>query len=177
MKIPYIKTATLDIVLTAGAMVDNHQWIPAHEHHSHFNLTYPAPYRFLSVKINLNDQLLGDSQMDKPVTLHHNFLDCKEPTSYCLKIVTQGFDEKFCHYVDGVGEVSPMIKIESIQIENLNMLHTMEDSGKCAYSGDPDSVSVPSVFIGQNGYQLLDFATPIYPWLLSNERKATYYYP
>ena len=34
-----------------------------------------------------------------------------------------------------------------------------------------------SEYMGQVGYQSLQFTTPIYPWLIANERKDTYYYP
>jgi hypothetical protein len=50
----------------------------------------------------------------------------------------------------------------------------MEDSGECQLDGEP---AVPSEYMGQVGYQSLKFTTPIYPWLLANERKDTYYYP
>jgi hypothetical protein len=67
-----------------------------------------------------------------------------------------------------------MLHIHSIRIEGLCMRLTMEDSGTCELDGEP---AVPSEYMGQVGYQRLKFMTPIYPWLLANERKDTYYYP
>jgi hypothetical protein len=67
-----------------------------------------------------------------------------------------------------------MLHIRSICIEGLCMRLTMEDSGECQLDGKP---AVPSEYMGQVGYQSLRFTTPIYPWLLANERKDTYYYP
>ena len=66
------------------------------------------------------------------------------------------------------------LHIHSIRIEGLCMRLTMEDSGTCELDGEP---AVPSEYMGQVGYQSLKFTTPIYPWLLANERKDTYYYP
>lgn len=67
-----------------------------------------------------------------------------------------------------------MLHLHSVRIEGLDMRLTMEDSGTCELDGKP---AVPSEYMGQVGYQSLRFATPIYPWLLANERKGTYYYP
>ena len=67
-----------------------------------------------------------------------------------------------------------MLHIHSIRIEGLCMRLTMEDSGTCELDGEP---AVPSEYMGQVGYQSLKFTTPIYPWLMANERKDTYYYP
>ena len=67
-----------------------------------------------------------------------------------------------------------MLHIHRICIEGLDMRLTMEDSGTCELDGEP---AVPSEYMGQVGYQSLKFTTPIYPWLMANERKDTYYYP
>lgn len=67
-----------------------------------------------------------------------------------------------------------MLQIRRISIEGLNLRLTMEDSGTSELGGEP---SVASEYMGQVGYQSLRFTTPIYPWLLANERKDTYYYP
>jgi hypothetical protein len=67
-----------------------------------------------------------------------------------------------------------MLHVHDILIEGLDMRLTMEDSGTCELGGEP---SVASEYMGQVGYQSLKFTTPIYPWLLANERKDTYYYP
>jgi hypothetical protein len=66
------------------------------------------------------------------------------------------------------------LHIHSICIEGLSMRLTMEDSGTCKLDGES---AIPSEYMGQVGYQGLNFTTPIYPWLLANERKDTYYYP
>ena len=67
-----------------------------------------------------------------------------------------------------------MLHLHRICIEGLDLRLTMEDSGTCELDGKP---AVPSEYMGQVGYQSLRFTTPIYPWLLANERKGTYYYP
>jgi hypothetical protein len=175
-KIPYIKKARLNIEISAGVMIDQEKWIPATDHDIFFGDSYAKPYDSLTVSITLDGNLLLESNVNSLVKLNHEFTDSEETTSRCLKIIVKGFDEKFCCYVDGIGEVSPMIKIDSFQIENLNMMLTMEDSGKCFYDDSPTDESVPSMVIGQNGFQVLEFTTPIYPWLLANERKPEYYY-
>jgi hypothetical protein len=49
------------------------------------------------------------------------------------------------------------------------------DHGKY-HIADTDEVGVPSEFIGQSGMQILNFTTPIYPWLLSVDKKFDYFY-
>ncbi len=175
-KIPYVKKANISVEISAGVMIDQKNWVPAADHKTVFGKSYAEPYSSLVASIIVDDVLLLESSVELPVKLNYDFRDSEETTSHYLKIIARGFDEKFCCYVDGIGDVSPMIKIESIQIENLNMMLTMEDSGKCFYDNSPKAMSIPSTFIGQNGYQLLEFKTPIYPWLLDNERKPEYYY-
>ena len=67
-----------------------------------------------------------------------------------------------------------MLHIRSISIEGLCMRLTIMDSGTCKQNNEH---AVPSEYMGQVGYQSLKFTTPIYPWLLANERDNTYYYP
>jgi hypothetical protein len=65
-----------------------------------------------------------------------------------------------------------MLHLHIIRIEGLNMRLTMEDSGTCQLDGE---TAIPSEYMGQVGYQSLKFNTPIYHWLLKNERKPSYY--
>lgn len=92
------------------------------------------------------------------IKLIHLFDD--EPGEHELRIVFRGSSQ------------GAMLHIHHIRIEGLNMRLTMEDSGTCVMDG---IAHVPSEFMGQPGYQSLKFTTPIYPWLLANERKPTYY--
>ena len=86
---------------------------------------------------------------------------------------TETAEHEICIEVRG-RPTGARLHIHSIRIEGLCMRLTMEDSGTCELNGEP---AVPSEYIGQVGYQSLKFTTPIYPWLLANERKETYYYP
>ena len=96
------------------------------------------------------------------ITFEHSILDHTQTAEHELRIEIGGQTS------------GARLRIHYIRIEGLDMRLTMEDSGTCELDGEP---AVPSEYMGQVGYQSLKFTTPIYPWLLANERKDTYYYP
>lgn len=112
------------------------------------------------VLILVNGQVLMTQQLSTKTTkFKHQLSD--DPAEHELRIEVRG------------KPTGAMLHIHSIQIEGLNMRLTMEDSGECYFGNEK---AVPSEHMGQVGYQSLKFTTPIYPWLLANERKDTYYY-
>lgn len=113
----------------------------------------------LTVEVVFDDRvLLSQPLSTKTTKLQHNFSD--DPSDHELRIVLQG------------NPTGAMLHIHHICIEGLNMRLTMEDSGECWFGAEQ---AIPSEYMGQVGYQSLKFTTPIYPWLLQNERKPTYY--
>lgn len=148
-KIPYVKTALLQIEF---AGTDND----------------PAT----RVSIVIDNQVILHKKLSTDITKFE--YNIPEPTTvygYAYNIET--IEHELRIEVRG-RPTGAMLHIHSIRIEGLCMRLTMEDSGTCELDGVP---SVPSEYMGQVGYQSLRFTTPIYPWLLANERKDTYYYP
>jgi len=119
----------------------------------------PGMFVFISIdgKVTLRKQLSTDI-----TKFEYKLPDTEETIEHELRI-------EVCGKPTGA-----MLHIHSIRIEGLDMRLTMEDSGDCWFG---DEQAVPSEYMGQVGYQSLKFTTPIYPWLLANERKDTYYYP
>jgi len=119
----------------------------------------PGMFVFISVdgKVTLRKQLSTDI-----TKFEYKLPDTEETVEHELRIEVRG-------KLSGA-----MLRIHHISIESLDMRLTMEDSGDCWFG---DEQAVPSEYMGQVGYQSLKFTTPIYPWLLANERKDTYYYP
>ena len=113
----------------------------------------------LTVEISLDDRVILLQPLTTKVTkLLHMFDD--EPGEHELRIELKGNPQ------------GAMLHIHHIRIEGLNLRLTMEDSGTCIM----DNVAhVPSEYMGRPGHQSLKFTTPIYPWLLANERKPDYY--
>jgi len=113
----------------------------------------------LTVEISLDDRVILLQPLTIKVTkLLHMFDD--EPGEHELRIELKGNPQ------------GAMLHIHHIRIEGLNLRLTMEHSGTCVMNDVPH---IPSEYMGQAGYQSLKFTTPIYPWLLENERKDTYY--
>ena len=113
----------------------------------------------IDVDIVLNDRILLTQKLTTDVVkLRHMFSD--EPGEHELKIVVRGNPQ------------GAMLYIRDVRIEGLNMRNTFEHSGTCVM----DNIAhVPSEHMGRPGHQSLKFTTPIYPWLLDNELKDTYY--
>ena len=111
------------------------------------------------IEIVLDDRKILSQPLTTKVSKLCYMLD-DEPGEHELRISLKGNPQ------------GAMLCIHSILIEGLNMRMTMEDSGTCVMNNVPH---VPSEYMGQVGYQSLKFTTPIYPWLLANERKPTYY--
>jgi len=126
-----------------------------------FSGTAADPAMF--VLIVVDDKVLMTKQLSADTTkFEYQLPDHENPAEHELRIEVRG------------KPTGSMLHIHSICIEGLDMRLTMEDSGTCKLDGEP---AVPSEYMGQVGYQSLQFTTPIYPWLIANERKDTYYYP
>ena len=126
-----------------------------------FSGTSADPAMF--VLIVIDDKVLMTKQLSADTTkFEYQLPDHENPAEHDLRIEVRG------------NPAGAMLHIHSICIEGLDMRLTMEDSGTCKLDGEP---AVPSEYMGQVGYQSLQFTTPIYPWLIANERKDTYYYP
>lgn len=113
----------------------------------------------MEVVVTVDDQvLLSQSLLSTVTKLTHKIND--EPGEHTLCITLKG------------NPTGAMLRIKCMQIEGLNMQNTMADSGTCIMGDTPH---IPSEYMGQVGYQSLKFTTPIYPWLLKNEKHDQYY--
>lgn len=174
-KIPYIKKATLKVVCSSGTMIDQQKWVPANDHNNQFGNQYPEPYKDLLVKIELDNNVLFESELTQIIEFEHMFEDSESDTEHILKISLSGLTDFHRVYLDQVGDLAPMMRIEGVWIEQLSMRMIFEDHGQCFYENTTDP-QIPSEFVGQNGTQVLNFSTPIYPWLMSVQKKPDYFY-
>ena len=126
-----------------------------------FSGTANDPEMFVSILID--DKIVITKQLSTETTrFKYNMPDSDQTIEHELRIELGGLP------------MGAMFRIHSIRIEGLCMELTMNDSGTSKQNGEP---AVPCEYMGQVGYQSLRFTTPIYPWLLANERNDTYYYP
>ena len=156
-------------------MIDQHEWVSINHHSSRFGDQYPEPYKNLQVRFELDNNILFESDLSHCIDFEHMFEDSESVTEHSLKITLTGLDNVHRVYLDNVGELAPMMRIEGIWIEQLSMRLVLEDYGQCFYDNTTDP-QIPSEFIGQNGTQVLKFSTPIYPWLMSVQKKSDYFY-
>lgn len=173
-KILYKKQAELRIRCLAGTMIDQQAWIPQ-DKHNYFGSLYSEPYRDMTVTIEFDDKVLFTGDLSQPVDFKYQFTDSDEKTTHYFKICLSGLNDNHRCYIKDIGDVAPMMQIDGIWIENLSMRLAMEDHGECKYE-NLSEMQAPSEYMGQNGYQKLEFSTPIYPWLLSIHSKPEYFY-
>jgi len=176
-KIPYVKRASLKLAISAGIMIDQQDWVPITEHHNKFGNKYAEPYESIVVTVTLDDCVLAQQNMQQPLNLECEFLDTSDYTEHCLTITVEGFDLKFYDHVQGIGSPYPMIRIDTLSIEDLSMLQLIQDLDTRVSYQDSNTVetSVMPLYMGSRSYQTLKFSTPIYVWLLDNDMRFGYY--
>ena len=116
-----------------------------------------------------------DNEMFVEIAVDNQTLLSQPLTTKSTKLIYMVDDEPAQHELQIRLKGPPrgsQLHIHKILIEGLNMRLTMENSGTCVMNNVDH---VPSEYMGQAGYQSLKFTTPIYPWLLANEQKDTYY--
>jgi hypothetical protein len=150
------KTFNLKIGLSTGTMTDFLHWEKQ-----------PVD---LGVCLTVNDRVLYQG----PITagsakFSFDLLDTEIETVHEFRIKLNQLPARH-------GNCCPMLKIDHVWIEDLCMHKTLEDSGVCIFYQRPGEVNIPSEYMGEPGEQILKFSTPIYPWLLSNEKCPNYYY-
>ena len=150
-KIDYIKTGKLKVSLSTGHMINFDHWIL-------------SEYKCM-INLQLNDVVLYQGPVVKHLIIDHDFLDIKDG-SYNLQIELEEIADGFESYM---GWASPMLHIQGIWIEGIDLQMIMEDHGKCFFPDCPDII-VPSQHMGNIGTQNLVFTTPIYRWLLSHDK-------
>lgn len=173
-KVPYIKRATIDVVLSSGTMINQQEWVPSIDHCRRFGDRYQSSYQELNVSVEFDGKILISSTLDRSIVLNHLFEDSETQVDHCLQITVSGFDSKHHDFIPDIGEVSTMMRIDSVHIENLSMHRVIEDTGQY-WCENNDQPQVPGEFAGQNGVYKFQFKTPIYPWLLSVEQTPDYF--
>ena len=147
-KIDNINTARLDIALGTGHMINFEQWVPS-DHKCIIN-------------VELNDVVLYHGPVYNDLSISYDFADLKDE-SYNLKFKLEEIDNGF---VGSTGWASPMLHIQGIWIEGVDLSMIIGDLGKCSFLNYPE-ITVPSEYMGNIGTQNFEFTTPIYRWLLS----------
>jgi hypothetical protein len=159
-KINHESKAKLNIHLSTGYMIDFKKWVSADQH--------------CVVKVTLGNVVLHYGVIGQQLQIEHEFLDTTDG-DYKLQIEVESIADVF-----DLGHLRafPMLNIQGIWIENLNLRMAFEQYGKCYYPEHPD-ITVPPEYIGTVGTMSLQFTTPIYKWLLQcdNREDSDYYSP
>lgn len=165
-KIDYVKQGTIDIEISAGTMFDYKTWVPAVDHQTYFGNQVVPYYQHLGVEISVDGVVLLDQTVGTDtIKFQHVFLDSETDCDHTLKIAVKGLEPEFNHFYQDK-DVFTMLKINNISIENLPLQYLLEQTGQYYHDGIVDSVSR---YLGYKGHCILNFKTPIYVWLFSND--------
>jgi hypothetical protein len=171
-KIQYDKRINVSVSIAVGTMLmDTQTWVPGG------SSLFEENFSNWKVDVELDGAVMASHTFLTPdMDVYFDFPDTDELTSHTISVKFSGKDPVENTTIENFGEGNPMWIIKKIQIEKLNMFQTFEDVGKCICYDSPDIVQVPSKFMGSNGYHQLEFTTPMYHWLLDNEKESMYYY-
>ena len=168
--------ACIKIEFSAGTMIDCSTWIPASSHNQCYQDLFDISYDDLVVQISLSDQILFEQSVGTGVTtFSYNMIDSSQLELKQLKIQLKGINSNHHQHVLGKGDVAVMLRIHNVWLEELSLRQVLENLGTCFNDLLPATSSMPSEFMGINGYQLLEFTTPVYRWLLDQHVKFSYY--
>jgi hypothetical protein len=167
-----VNYATISVEFSVGTMINYTTWIPACQ-----DTSLAMQYGDLTVQILFDDQVIFDQSVDHNVMqCTHRFLDSNELHLKQLKIILTGLQDHHRTTINDIEHAAVMLRIHSVRLEGLNLRLALEDHGVCVYDQSPKETSIPSEYMGRNGYQLLEFTTPVYQWLLDTGKKNSYYY-
>ena len=164
--------ATVSVEFSAGSMIDYITWVPASEHEQQYGNNFQVAYNDLIVQILFDDKVVFEQPVGNSVTTFtYQFKDSNELHLKQLKIKLTGIQDQHHRLINGIGDAAVMLRIHSIRLEGLNMRLAMEDYGQCVYNYNSEEKNIPSEYMGCDGYQLLEFTTPVYQWLIDTEQK------
>jgi hypothetical protein len=157
---------SLTLAVQLGVMVDQQTWIAQQDF---------SPGHFDFDQIDITVWLDDTAYTVIPNTeLAINFADSVNLAHHVFAIDVQGFDQSTHRSIHSIGDCAVMVQLQQFKIENLCMMQLMQDQ---AQGIDTDQQSfVPSEYQGINGTWTLEFACPIYHWLLDNHKNLLYYH-
>lgn len=148
-QVPSINYATICLTVQSGTMLNWEQWIP-HQRAS------------INLAVSLDSQLVYHAEIDSKITLAKSIDD--QAQTHCLSLKFSGFTDDSIVIMDGV-RYQPVIKIAEFWIEGVPANLMLQTHAR--FVNDTGEVEVGNDYVGNNGTLELEFATPIYQWLLA----------
>jgi hypothetical protein len=162
-KTNYEKRFDINLTITSGYTVDYGKWIDRLDASAEFDI----PWDLLKLTVAIDDVVLYQGTVDcDGVHLHHEMLDTDQPQQHRLTVAVDGFSPAHSFLHQGQ-EINAQLLISQFQIENLDLISVISADGVKIFDGHSDSNPVSHEMLRSNHAQILDFTTPIYPWLLS----------
>lgn len=151
-------TWNLTVLIEPGASVNATDWKPGQgsDHYEHHNIV---------VEILLGNSCLLKTRLDtKKLVFSKNIADTCDPQRQNLTVRLSGKPEN----PDLKDNNHVAIKID-VLVENLSIIPVFETHG-CFIADSNSERKIAGELIGENGQQVIEIYTPIYVWLVQNQK-------
>jgi hypothetical protein len=162
---------SIDLTVKSGYTIDYSDWIerPFRDEFDDYGTCLNAmiPWDLLKLTVSIDSFVLYQGAINiEGIQLHHDMLNSDITQQHSLTIAVAGFTSE--HFLLHNGqEINTQVLISEFKIENLDLIPFVTKEGI-------------KIFDKQSGWhpdylQVLNFTTPIYPWLLSKFSDINHY--
>ena len=161
-KTKYEKRFSIDLTIKSVYTIDYGDWIDRS-----INNDFDIPWDLLKLTVGIDDYVLyqGTVGIDG-IQLHYDMLDIDETQQHSITIAVTGFTSAHSFLHNGQ-EINAQLLISKFKIEHLDLLPLVSKEGIKIFNEQSESNPVSHELLRGNHSQILNFTTPIYPWLLS----------
>ena len=125
-----------------------------------WNTTFSDRWRTVITTVQLNQQEIFSGVITEPLKLVWSFEDTKDLQAHQLTVTVQGLDQ--------LAEKNVMISMTDFTIEHLPLSKVIECTG--TYLDSTQHINIAGEFMGKDGQTTIPFSTPIYRWLVDNQK-------
>lgn len=161
-KIKYEKKFSIDLTVESIYTVDYGDWI-----NRTLQDDFDVPWNSLNLTVDIDGLLLyqGTVGIDG-AHLHYDMLDTNETQQHSIKVVVSGFAPAHSFFHNG-REINAQLVISQFKIEHLDLIPLISPEGIKILDNQPQADADSHELLRGDQSQIMNFSTPIYPWLLS----------
>lgn len=156
------RTISIDLAIQSGYTVDYGNWINRSD-----NNEFDIPWHLLEITVSIDDTVLYKGPVDiNGVVLNHVMPDSEELQQHKITIAVSGFTSAHSFLHNGQ-EINAQLLISQFKIEHLDLVPLISQEGTKIFEERSGWKSDSHELLRGDHLQILNFSTPIYPWLLS----------
>ena len=169
-KIKYEKKFSVDLTIESVYTIDYGNWI-----NRSLQDDFDIPWNSLNLTVDIDGFILYQDTVDiNGAQLHYDMLDTNETQQHSIKVVVSGFTPAHSFFHNG-REINAQLVISQFKIEHLDLIPLISLEGIKIFDNQSQSDSGSHELLRGDQLQILNFSTPIYPWLLSKFSKIDHH--